>query len=173
MKKLLAFILIAIFLYNQMGYFIAFKIKQYEVRREIKARIKSSVPQSELTVIRIESGKENKLQWIKENKEFRYNGNMYDVVRKEMAAGAVIYHCINDVQEKQLFNDLNEHVSNHMNDQPVNEKNTIKTVTKDYFSEKIILLPVHGHISFIRYPRAEEAAHSRFISALVLPPELS
>lgn len=169
LKKLLAFILICIFLYNQAGYLIAFKLRQQEIRSEMKSRIKRNVPEQELTAIRIEAGNESALDWEKEDKEFEYKGNLFDVVRKESVKGATIYYCINDAQEEKLFDDLDEHVRRHMNDTPVNEKQQLKAM-KDYFAEELYTSPVTT-CSFIKYPITHEAADTRFAPPSSPPPE--
>jgi hypothetical protein len=48
------------------------------------------------------------IRWIRENKEFIYNQEMYDVVKTKTENGTVYYYCINDSKEKQLISDFDK-----------------------------------------------------------------
>lgn len=160
MKRLILFLLLGIFLYNQVGYFIAFKLLQQQARKEIKKKLKNSVPESELAVFTFSRKEAADLQWVKEGKEFMHNGSMYDVVRAEEHEGAITYHCVNDEQEKQLFVDLEKHVYDHIAAHAKN-KEVKKTFVKDYFCEAaelplaidyvVVEFPVHPHHPFTGY----------------------
>ena len=86
MRKI-GYILLLILLFLQTtGYMLLFKTQQSLIRQEIKHRIKAGVPEAELVLIDLPSkqyGKSNaNIQWIHSH-EFRYQGRMYDIVRKE------------------------------------------------------------------------------------------
>jgi hypothetical protein len=170
LKKLLVFLLLSVFLYNQAGYFIAFKMEQQEARREIKRRIKNSVPQNELTIIRISSQNVHKMQWVKEGREFMYANGLYDVVRVEAEGNEMVYHCINDIQEKQLFTDLDEHVRKHMDDSSGERKSPHKSIAKDYFVEDHAV-PLFISYEIIHFLPAPEATIERLAMSLSPPPE--
>jgi hypothetical protein len=169
LKKLLAFLLISIFLYSQVGYFVAFKIRQAEVRREMKRKIKNSVPQNELAVIKVK--KSEHLDWVKEGKEFRHKGSLYDIVRFEMQEDLIIYHCVNDVQEQELFARLDEHVNNHIAAHSQQSKHSAKKVTKDYFCEDSPSLPSPA-FTIVEFMISRSTPAAGFGSPPVQPPEL-
>lgn len=85
-----------------------FKIDQYLVRREVKRRIKESVPQNELHNFKFLSTEVANLDWVKPKKEFRLGEHMYDVVTKTVVGDSTYFSCINDVKEKNLFAHLDE-----------------------------------------------------------------
>jgi len=74
MKKAAAIFLLGIFLFNIAGYFIAFKLVQYQIKKEIKAEIKKNINSDELTAIIISKKQINKIDWLEEGKEMNYNG---------------------------------------------------------------------------------------------------
>jgi len=80
---------------------------------EVKQRIKRSVPAQELVLIRVTGESASALEWIK-SFEFRYRGNLYDIVRTGQAGDTTFYYCINDVQEERLFAGLDGHVRRQM-----------------------------------------------------------
>lgn len=118
--------LLAIFLFNIVGYFIAFKVVQHQVRSEVKTAIKQTLTANQLTVIEIHKTEQNQLIWEEKNKEFYYKGELYDIVKTEEKTESITYYCINDKQEEQLFEHLEEHVNNYISDNHLSNKNGSK-----------------------------------------------
>lgn len=103
--------LLLIMLFQPLGYLAIFKVQQYQVRREIKQRIKAGVPEHELVLLKIpralEEQPNSSFQRI-HSREFRYHGMMYDIVRQESHGDATWYYCILDAKESGLFANLDE-----------------------------------------------------------------
>ncbi|MBL0308375.1 MAG: hypothetical protein IPP77_01330 [Bacteroidetes bacterium] len=102
MKRLGLLILLFIFIFYSTGLLLIFKVQQYRVRTEIKAQIKRGLSNDQLHVITAYPGNAAMFLWEDKN-EFRYQGVMYDVVRKRRVEQATIYYCINDEQETGLL----------------------------------------------------------------------
>ena len=135
MKKALAILLLIVFTFNMAGYFIAFKIQQLEVRKEIKQQIKLGVPEGELIRITVNAANKHEFEW-EHAREFHYKGSMYDVIRKEVIDEATtIYYCINDTKESILFANLDEQVEQQMDTKNKNhpEKNLFKILSGIFF----------------------------------------
>lgn len=98
------------------GHFGLFKAKQYEARKEIKAMIKAGVPDSLRVNFYLDEIQSNPsvFIWI-HSKEFRYKGQMYDVVSQKEENGRVVLSCIHDVKESGLFADLDKMIQRQMN----------------------------------------------------------
>lgn len=91
-----------------MGLIYAWQIAS--VKQAIKQQIKEGVPKEDQVVIPIPKGLEretnNIFEW-KEPREFRYKGEMYDVLYEENRGDTTWYTCIHDVKESGLFKELN------------------------------------------------------------------
>jgi heat shock protein HspQ len=98
------------------GYLFVFKLQQHEIRQEIKQQIKAGVPEGELVLFKLAN--DARPLWIIPDREFRANGGMYDVVRKEIHGDTTWYYCISDEKETQLFAHLDEAVQRDMNQSP-------------------------------------------------------
>lgn len=107
MKKTLAILTLILFAFNAGGYLFVFKIKQYQIKKEIKQQIKAGISDENLTVIKLTSETRTQMEW-KDKHEFIYKGQMYDVVReaKDIQGNTLLY-CITDTQETLLFAELN------------------------------------------------------------------
>jgi len=94
--------------FNPAAYHLMFRLKQAEIRKQIKMAIKAGVPDEELTVFRLTDSNAGDFEWI-HSREFRFRGMMYDVVREEAGTdGERVLHCVTDVQETRLFCKLDE-----------------------------------------------------------------
>lgn len=113
MRRSVSILLLTLYLGNLYGGLASFFAAQAQVRREIKQRIKQSVPEAELVLIAVTPETASSLRWL-ESHEFRYRGGMYDVVRTAVSGDTTRYFCINDVQEERLFAALDEHVRKQM-----------------------------------------------------------
>jgi hypothetical protein len=117
MKKSLSILIAILFLYNTVGYLIAFKSIQYGIKKEIKTKIKGNLDEKELVLIKFPAHpdqQQKKLLHWKEENEFVYNGFMYDVVRQYAVNDTIYYYCINDTKEQELFGNLNVQVDQNM-----------------------------------------------------------
>ncbi|MES2139220.1 MAG: hypothetical protein V4511_05900 [Bacteroidota bacterium] len=140
MKKIAVIFFLCVFLFNTMGYFIAFKAVHYQIKKEIKAEIKRKVNPAELTVIVINRQQINQIDWYETGKEMYHDGKLYDIVRNTENDTSIIYYCINDKQEEELFAHLDEHINAHIAaNKPLKNKSTKKladNIVKLYFSNK-------------------------------------
>ena len=71
--------------------------------------IKTHVPDSELTLIKITNQNKNDLKW-KDANEFSYHGLMYDVVKTEKSKNQTSYFCIADHREMELLQQLENQI---------------------------------------------------------------
>lgn len=120
MRQFVAIILFIFVLLQTAGYLFVFKLQQHEIRQEIKRQIKAGVPEGELVLFKLANTAH--LSWIIHGREFRSNGVMYDVVRKESDGDTTRYYCLSDEQETQLFAQLDEAVARDMNQNPARQQ---------------------------------------------------
>ncbi len=108
------------------AYLASFKIRQFEVRKEIKHLIKSGAPDSLRFDFYLDELENNfsKVTWI-HSKEFRYKGEMYDILDWKKEKGRIVLKCIHDVKESGLFAELDRMVELQMerNDQQEQHRN--------------------------------------------------
>lgn len=163
LKKVLPVILVILLLFNSGGFYIIFKSLQYRVKKEIKEQIKCSLPDTELTLIRINK-KETRsasslLKWYEEGKEFAYRGKMYDVVKQEIKGDTVYYYCINDIKEEQLFAGLNGILDKTMHGDGMKER-VLKTIFQLSQNFYVLLKPPFSDerngCGIVYYPYIEE-----------------
>lgn len=136
---ILSWALLVSFTYNLVGYEVVFRITHYQIKKEVKRKLKAKVPSKELHTIVIPKfwlKHNNKDFELIEKNEFRYKGEMYDIVRQTEKGDIIIYECISDTEETKLFAWLDEHIKEYVADFPDTEKRNnklLKKITKNYF----------------------------------------
>jgi hypothetical protein len=126
-KRLFSFLFLIVFIWQLAGFFIYFEFERYHVRKEIKRAIKHSLPQNEFKQFNFTIKEYNDLTWINEH-EFKMNGRLYDVVKKNKSNVGFCLSCIDDIQETVLFAQLDKATAANLNNQP--EKAPMKSFVK-------------------------------------------
>lgn len=115
MKKLISIILISCFLFNLCGYQVLFRALQDHIQREIRQKIRKGLSDDDLTLITVPLNMESGIVWLKQEKEFKFKGEMYDVVKTRISDQKKYYYCICDTKEKQLIAKYNKSNNNRRN----------------------------------------------------------
>jgi hypothetical protein len=102
-KKLLTITVVALFLFNTMGYFFVFRINQSFIRSEVRQIIKSGIFKENYTLLKIANPPSNPDFRRTDKDEFVYRGRMYDIVSERTAGDTTYFYCINDKQEENLI----------------------------------------------------------------------
>jgi hypothetical protein len=69
----------------------------------MKVKIRKTLKDEELTLIIVSDQNSNAFFWFDSGKEFRYKGEMYDVVKTIIKDKSTYYYCINDKKENELI----------------------------------------------------------------------
>lgn len=149
MKKIISLIILSLFTYNTIGFLAVhpFLSIYYKHRGRRRAEISSEEVKQECLIFNkedIEKGKIN-FSWIN-SREFRYNGDMYDIIEKEETDSELIVNCINDTKEKKFEEEFVKNVSRmSSNNKHRSKVNSYKRVS---LSEPVKLSREDSFISF-------------------------
>jgi len=139
---------------------------QKNIQKEIKKEIRSGLKDEELTLIIVSHNDESEIQWIKPQKEFRYKGEMFDVVRVKYKNEKKYYYCINDIKEKRLIAAFNK---NHKSKKG-NEKRMKNRSNNQYFQSFLIKIKDNCSIH-LYFVRCDIKYKSNIIDILSPPPK--
>jgi hypothetical protein len=111
-RKTFSFILLFCLLVYIGGYHLIYSLYQQGLKTEMKAFLKENKASKfgtrlELTIIGNQI-KDANFSWEEVNVEFRYQGDLYDVVNIEKHNSKIVLICIKDNDENQLENQLKE-----------------------------------------------------------------
>ncbi|MCC9138432.1 hypothetical protein ACFSKU_12685 [Pontibacter silvestris] len=126
MRRITSIWLLFVFLLPISSTYISFKFRQHHIRKEIKRQLKSGVNEDKLVLLKIPVSKEvspGKDFKRMHEREFRYKGNMYDIVKQEKRGEITWYWCIWDKQETALFVQLDQMVDRAMRNSPTQQAN--------------------------------------------------
>ena len=117
MKRLASILLLFLLTINIVGFVFIFEIQRYTIKKEVARTLYKYIPSSKVSVITISSLNKNNIIWNDKN-EFKYNGLMYDVIKKEILSnGTVKYYCLIDKDENNLNNKITNFVNNNLDSQ--------------------------------------------------------
>lgn len=116
-----------------MGYYAFFLIQHRQLKKEMKAYIRSEAGTKDIQmlIIPIDQYKET-VEFIEES-EFRYKGELFDLIKKETSGNQITLYCINDKREKSLIDAAREHQSR--NNEQNNSSNKSSSVIKNIIKE--------------------------------------
>ncbi len=173
MKRILAICLLFVFTFNSVGYYFVFIILQQQIRSEIKNQIKQRIPSEELHVLAV--SKSEKIDWKREGKEFLYKGTMYDVVKTEKKDDTVLYYCITDVEETQLFAMLDQLVKEHLahSKKHNSAKKLLKNFYKKFYDNKYVIRITLPVIKYSFLPPVNESLQFLTLDIPSPPPRLA
>ena len=121
-----------------MGYFIAFKAMQFQIKSNIINEIKQGLNPELITIITVSKKDAYQIEFKDDGKEIEYNGQLYDIINTKENNTSVTYYCFNDKKEKNLFSGMAQHISSHIatgkSSKDNNNKNLADDVTKVFFS---------------------------------------
>ncbi|MBU0487962.1 MAG: hypothetical protein KKA07_02380 [Bacteroidetes bacterium] len=148
MKKLLLISLLLAVFYSTIGFYILFKVEEYNIRQEIKHCLISNLSGEELELLIIFHADEGKIHWVEEGKEFRYDGNMYDVVKTREFEHATYYYCYNDRKETKLMACLDKLIREQANHSKSRVK--VKKIPINYFLQRQVfrILPREQDVQY-------------------------
>jgi len=136
-------LILSLFIYNTIGFLAVHPILSfyYKYLGMEQADKPSKEEMIELLIFNKEDIQKGKIdfKWI-HSREFKYNGDMYDIVKKEEADGQLIVHCINDTKEKKLEEEFEKKVhKNSLEDKnlPVNKNIVNILLSEPIVSEQI------------------------------------
>ena len=101
MKRILAIFFISFLILNTFGTIGYYYFNRSNIRASMKSLMKSNIPKDKIEVLKI--AKNSKYFQRIHNKEFRYRGKMYDIIREVVLKEYTKYYCINDEKEEQLM----------------------------------------------------------------------
>lgn len=117
--------MVGLLLFQSAGMGLVFSLQVSAARHEIKQLIKAGVPEEDQVLLKIPMALEqtpNSTFVRKHEREFRYKGEMYDILRQEIHGDTIWYTCIHDVKESGLFKDLDKRVNAFLSSNPAQKE---------------------------------------------------
>jgi hypothetical protein len=113
LRKFVSILILSLFLYNNFGFLAVHPLLSiyYKYLGMQRVEMPSEGELIELIIFNKEDIQKKKInfKWI-HSREFKYNGDMYDIVEKKETETELIIHCINDTKEKILEEEFEKKV---------------------------------------------------------------
>ena len=117
-KILLSLTLFFALLLKMGGYYAILSIEREEIREKIEQKIIKSLKKSDLICIVANDENLPKIIWERPEKEFHYEGSLYDVAYVETISGINYYYCLSDQDETILEAKIDKLLENQTDKSP-------------------------------------------------------
>lgn len=119
--RALVSIVLSLLLLQSAGPIFFLQLQQRQIRREMKRAIRAGLPEEKLRRFVMEADGRfadgRNVEWF-EAREFRHNGVMYDVARRESDGDRTVLFCVRDDAETALYARLDRLVREESNSNP-------------------------------------------------------
>ena len=177
MKLFSSLVLFFAFLLKMGGFYAILSIERHEIREKVEQKIIKSLKKSELICIVANSENSSKITWERPQKEFRFEGNLYDVAFVEVELGITYYYCLNDTDETKLTLKIDKLLENQTEHLPSGDS---AKLILHLLSEPLITYhyPVFYFTFFSKkttsiFPNLSIFYRLNFLPTLKNPPEIS
>lgn len=175
LNKLISIILLTGLILPGLFSLVSFNYNKYQIKKQVKKEIIKGFDKSELSLISISKHQKNtKLQWI-HSKEFRYNGEMYDIVKLIETPDSIHYYCWWDKEETELNNKISNVLNHIFSDNPQSKKMLSKSFSfLGVFYEIVKVFDSLINESYLlMYFHSSESTISQSCKPITPPPQLS
>jgi hypothetical protein len=151
-KKIIAFGLLGLFLFNTGGYFFLFRINQSVIQEEVKSLIRSGLCEDSYILLKIQNPSADPDLKMTAKDEFLYKGHMYDIARQVTRGNTTWFYCVNDRKEESLLARY-QHISPMISGFGAHEKAKHSQAILHFISINLAILNSNDHPSV--YPSGE------------------
>ena len=175
MKKIVAFLLLTAFFLNIIGYHFLFQIQQHSLKVNMKEYLSLKDIQSaiELNFSLSDKSAFSKLEW-EDEKEFRMNGELYDVIEKRKENGKLIIVCIKDKKETHLVSNYDKLNKEAQGDLSSKSKSTIllNLIAGIFIQNELPVISIPGFVNKKPSTILDDLISSGMKEILVPPPQV-
>lgn len=101
MRKALIYSILALFLYNSMGYYLLFEMNRRSARKVMQSAME--IHSARPVMLKIADPLNDKEFRRIDHKEFMYKGELYDIVREIKTGNTTVFICLHDARETKLY----------------------------------------------------------------------
>jgi len=155
-----------------MGYYIAFRVRQQELKSEVRVYLNSHKHDTHLTRLEFpaQNGKiiHDKFEW-EETNEFSFAGSMYDVIEMKVENDKVIFTCLEDKRENDLLKSF-EQIQKRQNRGKNRAATALQFLSVVYYSPDTDVTPPLNHELLTSYYSYQSPIFDRSGEILTPPP---
>jgi len=155
-----------------MGYYIAFRVRQLELKSEVVLYLKSHQNDAHLTHLEFpaQNGKINhdKFEWVEET-EFKFAGSMYDVIEMKVEKNKVVLTCLEDQRENDLLKTFAQ-IQKRQNRGKGNSATALQFLSMVYYSPEADVIPSFNYESLTTFYSYQSPIFNRSGEILTPPP---
>jgi hypothetical protein len=119
---------------SQFGYHTYCVYQLFEAKEAAHEAILQQLPENLLTKIALDNNT-TAIEWEEEGKEFKLNGQMYDVVHTTYENGKTYLHCFGDKNEDEVLAKFQSVIKNTLDNSTEKSNHTVKMIMPEWLFE--------------------------------------
>jgi hypothetical protein len=153
LKKAISILILSVFLYNTIGFLAAHSFLSNYYKELGLREVEEIADADEIQILMFDKSdiQNSKIDfmWV-HSAEFKYDGDMYDIVKKEENENQIILYCLNDSKETKLEKDFERELDNSTTNKKQNsgDNNPFNTLNSEATGESALNLPDVTKISY-------------------------
>ena len=175
MRRIYSISIAGLFILNSIAGICILCFHHYRMEVTIASIIRNENYSGNLHQLEFSNKEADDLIWFKDGREFIHHGQMYDVVRTDVKDdGRVIYHCIKDEKENEIYNSIAYDVS-HSSSGPSHDRHLLLQFFRLLSNPVIIPVSVMIHeqpVSQNALFSYSEASRAVYLSVASEPPDV-
>lgn len=174
MKKLIAILLLLSFCIQLRGYQIYFQYRREKIREAVRSESRYNRNREQTVTFAFTKNEVAHIQWEKED-EFRYQGEMFDVLHQQVKDDTVILLCKKDEKERELVDNYFNFLKNDLPLAAKNKKSSwLIQLLNTYFSPTAFTQKLDfALVNPIHWVQITDPLFSRNTEVLTPPPKFS
>jgi hypothetical protein len=121
-RTLLTFLLFAVLISPAALSYLAMAWQKHAIREAVEQQIYQGMPAAELTVLAFAKNEARQLLEWEHEREFKYRGEMYDLVQTQTHGDSIFYTCYHDRAETALNRQLDRYIADWLQHSPVQQE---------------------------------------------------
>ena len=128
LRKITGILLLACLVVPFVGYYLFLQHKKTQVKKDIRLNLSSFVGNDNLVALSFSKEDIKTLKW-KDNHEFEYKGQMYDIVESNIVGETIHYKCFHDTKETSLNKKIEQLIARITGSNPQKNENQERLIS--------------------------------------------
>ncbi|MEZ5083522.1 MAG: hypothetical protein R2750_08740 [Bacteroidales bacterium] len=128
LRKITGILLLACLIAPFGGFYVFLQLKKKQVKKDIRLNLASFIGNNNLVVFSFSKEDIKTLEW-KDNHEFEYEGQMYDIIESNIVGETIHYKCFHDTKETSLNKKIEQLIARITGSNPQKKENQERLIS--------------------------------------------
>ncbi|GJM36310.1 MAG: hypothetical protein DHS20C18_53110 [Saprospiraceae bacterium] len=171
LRKYTGILFLAFLTAPMLGTYVWLQYQKETIRHEVKKQLLAGMDKEELVLLKFSKKDSRQLEW-EHDREFGYQGQMYDIVSQEAIGDTMHYWCWWDEAESKIKREINQLVARALQQNPQNKQQQERLIDfyKNLYHADLASWQISIKMELIARPNTADRYYFTYLSPPLLPP---